>query len=152
MVLPLRSASPEGRHICGLGHRPQKTPQLLVPAGRDPGPGPVPAISRPDGLRGGAYRSQYSRRVVVVGGIRGDRLRRPATRRATARRGSRVRPGAAGRRDAYAAEMAAVARPGADFYLVGIADPPAIWRPLGARGVSAGELCHRFGADFDLAD
>jgi SAM-dependent methyltransferase len=58
----------------------------------------------------------------------------------------------AGRRDAYANEMAAVARPGADFYLAGVADPPAIWRLLGARGVSAGELRHRFGADFDLVD
>jgi SAM-dependent methyltransferase len=58
----------------------------------------------------------------------------------------------AGRRDRYAAEVAAVARPGADFYLAGIADPPATWRLLGARGVSAGELRHRFGADFDLAD
>ena len=58
----------------------------------------------------------------------------------------------AGRRDAYAAEMAAVARPGADFYLAGIADPPATWRLLGARGVSAGELRRRFGAYFDLAD
>lgn len=58
----------------------------------------------------------------------------------------------AGRRDAYATEMAAVARPGADFYLAGIADPPATWRLLGARGVSAGELRRRFGAYFDLAD
>jgi SAM-dependent methyltransferase len=57
-----------------------------------------------------------------------------------------------GRRDAYAAEVAAVARPGADLYLAGITDPPATWRLLGARGVSAGELRHRFGADFDLAE
>ena len=55
-------------------------------------------------------------------------------------------------RDAYAAEVAAVARPGADFYLAGIADPPATWRLLGAQGVSAAELRRRFGADFDLAD
>jgi SAM-dependent methyltransferase len=58
----------------------------------------------------------------------------------------------AARRDAYAAEVAAVARPGADFYLAGIADPPATWRLLGARGVSAAELRRRFGADFNLAD
>jgi SAM-dependent methyltransferase len=57
-----------------------------------------------------------------------------------------------GRRDAYAAGVAAVARPGADLYLAGITDPPATWRLLGARGVSAGELRHRFGADFDLAE
>jgi SAM-dependent methyltransferase len=56
------------------------------------------------------------------------------------------------RRDVYAVEVAAVARPGADFYLAGIADPPATWRLLGARGVSAGELRRRFGTDFDLAD
>ena len=95
--LPCGLPAQGGRYTCRLGHRPQKTPQLLVPAGRDPGPGLVPAVSRPDGLRGGAYRGQCSRRVVVVGGIRSDRLRRPATRRATARRGSRVRPGASGR-------------------------------------------------------
>ncbi len=48
--------------------------------------------------------------------------------------------------------MAAVARPGADFDLTGIADPPAPWRLLGAQGVSAAELRGRLGADFDLAD
>jgi len=58
----------------------------------------------------------------------------------------------AGLRDAYTAEVAAVARPGADFYLAGITDPPATWRLLGARGVSAAELHRRLGADFDLAD
>ncbi len=58
----------------------------------------------------------------------------------------------AGLRDAYAAEAAAVARPGADLYLAGISDPPATWRLLGAHGVSAAELRHRFGADFDLVD
>ncbi len=55
-------------------------------------------------------------------------------------------------RDAYAAEVAAVARPGADFYLAGIADPPATWRLLGAQGVSAADLRRRLGADFDLVD
>lgn len=55
-------------------------------------------------------------------------------------------------RDAYAAEAAAVARPGADFYLAGIANPPATWRLLGAQGISGGELRNRFGADFHLVD
>ncbi len=58
----------------------------------------------------------------------------------------------AGLRDGYATEVAAVARPGADFYLAGISDPPAAWRLLGAQGLSAAELRARFGADFDLAD
>jgi len=57
-----------------------------------------------------------------------------------------------GLRDAYAAEVAAVARPGADFYLAGISDPPATWRLLGATGLSASEPRRRFGAAFDLAD
>ncbi len=55
-------------------------------------------------------------------------------------------------RDAYAAGVAQVARPAADFYLAGLSDPPATWRLLGARGVTAGELRSRFGASFDLAD
>jgi SAM-dependent methyltransferase len=54
------------------------------------------------------------------------------------------------RRDAYAAEVAAVARPGTDFYLVGISDPPAAWRLLGASGATSSELRRRFAADFDL--
>jgi SAM-dependent methyltransferase len=56
------------------------------------------------------------------------------------------------RRDSYAAEVAAVARPGGDLYLAGISDPPATWRLLGAKGLSAPELRGRFGANFDLAD
>ncbi len=56
-----------------------------------------------------------------------------------------------GRRDAYAAGAATVARPGADFYLAGISDPPASWRLLGASGVTAAEIRSRFGASFDLA-
>lgn len=48
--------------------------------------------------------------------------------------------------------MAAVTRPGGDFYVAGVCDPPATWRLLGARGVSADDLHRRFGADFDLAD
>jgi SAM-dependent methyltransferase len=59
---------------------------------------------------------------------------------------------AAGLRDAYAAEVAAVAAPGADFYVAGISDPPTTWRLLGARGVSADDLRRHFGNDFDLAD
>ena len=59
---------------------------------------------------------------------------------------------AADRRDAYVAEVASVARPGADLYLAGIPDPPASWRLLGAQGVSATELRRRFGGAFDLAE
>ena len=59
---------------------------------------------------------------------------------------------AEGLRDAYAAEVAAAAGPGADFYVAGISDPPATWRVLGARGVSADDLRRHFGADFDLVD
>ncbi len=40
----------------------------------------------------------------------------------------------AGRRDSYAAEVAAVTAPGADLYLAGVSDPPASWRLLGALG------------------
>jgi len=58
----------------------------------------------------------------------------------------------AGRRDSYAAEVAAVTAPGADLYLAGVSDPPATWRLLGARGLTAAELRSRFGADFDLVD
>jgi hypothetical protein len=58
----------------------------------------------------------------------------------------------AGLRDAYAAEVGAVTRPGAELYLAGISKPPASWRLLGARGLSADDLRRRFGADFDLAD
>jgi len=58
----------------------------------------------------------------------------------------------AGRRDAYAAEVAAVTKPGADLYLAGVSDPPAAWRLLGARGINADDLRRRFGAYFDLVD
>jgi SAM-dependent methyltransferase len=58
----------------------------------------------------------------------------------------------AGLREAYAAEVAAVARHGADFYLAGISGPPLSWRLLGAHGVSAAELRHRFSGDFELAE
>jgi SAM-dependent methyltransferase len=58
----------------------------------------------------------------------------------------------ADRRDAYAAGVAAVTRPGGDFYLAGISAPPAAWRLVGARGVDADDLRRRFGADFDLVD
>ncbi len=57
-----------------------------------------------------------------------------------------------GLRDKYVAEVAAVARPGADFYLAGISDPPVTWRLLGARGVSSIEIQRRFGGDFDMAE
>lgn len=57
-----------------------------------------------------------------------------------------------GLRDGYAAEVAAVTKPGTDFYLAGISDPPASWRLLGARGVSADELRRLFGADFELTE
>ena len=57
----------------------------------------------------------------------------------------------AGLRGAYAVEVAAVARQGADFYLAGIWRA-ASWRLLGAQGVGAAELRRRFGGDFDLAE
>jgi SAM-dependent methyltransferase len=57
----------------------------------------------------------------------------------------------AGRRDAYVAGAAAAARPGADFYLAGIADPPWLWRLLGARGIGADEIKSRFGPYFSVA-
>lgn len=56
------------------------------------------------------------------------------------------------RRDAYAAEVAAVARPGADLYLAGVSDPPATWRLLGAKGLSPADVRGRFGAHFALVD
>jgi len=55
------------------------------------------------------------------------------------------------RRDAYAAGVAAAARPGACFYLAGVGAPPASWRLLGACGVTADEIRSRFGDSFDLA-
>ena len=57
----------------------------------------------------------------------------------------------ASRRDAYVAGAAAAARPGADFYLAGIADPPRLWRLLGARGIGADEVKSRFGPYFSVA-
>lgn len=57
-----------------------------------------------------------------------------------------------GRRDDYAAGVAAVAKPGGDFYLAGISDPPATWRLLRAHGVSDAELPHHFAARFDLTN
>ncbi len=58
----------------------------------------------------------------------------------------------AGLRAAYAAEVAAVARPGADLYLAGISDPPAIWRLIGAQGIRAADLRGRFGAEIDVVE
>jgi SAM-dependent methyltransferase len=58
----------------------------------------------------------------------------------------------AGRREAYAVEVAAVTRPGADFYLSGIGQVPATWRLLGAKGVAGAEVRERFGQDFELRD
>jgi len=57
---------------------------------------------------------------------------------------------AAGLRGSYAAEVAAVAAPGADFYVAGLSDPPATWRLMGARGVTADDLRRHFDATFDL--
>ena len=58
---------------------------------------------------------------------------------------------AASRRDAYVAGAAAAARPSADFNLAGLADPPRLWRLLGARGISADEIKSRFGPYFSVA-
>ena len=55
-------------------------------------------------------------------------------------------------RDAYAREVAALARPGADLYLAGLTDPLALWRLFGARGITTDDLRHRFGHDFAQAD
>ena len=55
------------------------------------------------------------------------------------------------RRDAYVAGAAAAARPGADFYLAGIADPPRLWQLLGAHGIGADEIKSRFGPYFAVA-
>jgi cyclopropane fatty-acyl-phospholipid synthase-like methyltransferase len=55
-------------------------------------------------------------------------------------------------RDAYVSEVAAVARPGADLYVIGISRPPASWRLLHAEGVNADELRRRFDAAFELTD
>jgi len=57
----------------------------------------------------------------------------------------------ASRRDAYVAGAAGAARPGADFYLAGLADPPRLWRLLGAHGVGADEIKSRFGPYFTVA-
>jgi SAM-dependent methyltransferase len=58
----------------------------------------------------------------------------------------------AGRRDAYVMEVAAVTRPGADFYLAGVSHPPALWRLAGARGITIEEIRKPFGPYFDLVD
>lgn len=58
----------------------------------------------------------------------------------------------AGRRDAYAAGVAAVARPGADLYLAGIMEPPATWRLLGAPGIGGDELRKRFRDGFEVME
>jgi SAM-dependent methyltransferase len=57
----------------------------------------------------------------------------------------------ASRRDAYVAGAAGAARPGAEFYLTGIADPPRLWRLLGAHGIGADEIKSRFGPHFSIA-
>ena len=57
----------------------------------------------------------------------------------------------ASRRDAYVAGAAGAARPGADFYLAGLADPPRLWRLLGAHGIDADEIKSRFGPYFSVA-
>jgi len=56
------------------------------------------------------------------------------------------------RRDSYAAEVAAVTRPGGDLYIAGITHPPAAWRLIGARGISEDDLHHRLGSYFDIVD
>lgn len=55
-------------------------------------------------------------------------------------------------RASYAREVIGTTRPGADLYLAGISNPPATWRLLGARGVTASELVDRFGTQFDLVN
>ena len=55
-------------------------------------------------------------------------------------------------RTAYAAQVVAFTKPGADFYLAGISDPPASWRLLHAKGVDRSELVYRFGDLFEVAE
>src|SRR6516164_9134419 len=57
----------------------------------------------------------------------------------------------ASRRDPYVAGAAGAARPGADFYLAGLADPPRLWQMLGAHGIGADEIKSRFGPYFTVA-
>jgi len=57
----------------------------------------------------------------------------------------------ASRRDAYVAGAAGAARPGADFYLAGIADPARLWRLLGAHGIGDDEIKSRFARYFSIA-
>ena len=57
----------------------------------------------------------------------------------------------ASRRDAYVAGAAGAARPGADFYLAGLADPPRLWRLLGAHGIGDDEIKSRFARYFSIA-
>jgi cyclopropane fatty-acyl-phospholipid synthase-like methyltransferase len=59
---------------------------------------------------------------------------------------------AASLRDSYVAEVAAVAAPGADFYLAGITDPPATWRLVGARGASVEDVHEHFDPHFELVE
>jgi SAM-dependent methyltransferase len=58
----------------------------------------------------------------------------------------------AGLRDSYAAEVAAVASPGADLYLAGTSTPPRMWRLLGAEGLNRDDLQTRFGPTFDFVE
>jgi SAM-dependent methyltransferase len=53
-------------------------------------------------------------------------------------------------RDDYARGVAQVAAPGADFYLMGIAEPPASWKLVGAQGVTMPELRRRFADSFEV--
>ena len=57
----------------------------------------------------------------------------------------------ASRRDAYVAGAAGAARPGADFYLAGLADPARLWRLLGAHGIGDDEIKSRFARYFSIA-
>jgi SAM-dependent methyltransferase len=58
----------------------------------------------------------------------------------------------ADRRDAFAAEVAAVARPGAHFYVAGITEPPVTWRLLGASGLNGEDLRKRFSDQFEVTE
>lgn len=59
---------------------------------------------------------------------------------------------AAGLRDAYATEIAAVAAPRADLYVAGISEAPAAWRLLGARGVNVDDVHRHFDDNFELLE
>ena len=56
------------------------------------------------------------------------------------------------RRSHYASGLAAVIRPGGDFYLWGVPEVPSSWRLLGAEGATRSDIDQRFGCYFELVE